>query len=359
MTTLLATHPAIAGLYGFDKANPYTAEEKILDMKYLPKQIRNYRADMRNNLQMLINYAKKNNPDFKIITHEGQEILYRSAWEDTRDGYNLARRQKGQQGSIEDTTFLSKGKEIPQEPQIDTPEYDYLHSVDAVAINGLYCGDGKEQNVTFNNNLGLISIDYCPSSEEMDSAIIRSILDKKMLYAFENRELAFNNISSQAIINDSAKNINQVADAKNILIITDDSRYSAKDEFVKELNNTNYDIIIINPLFNSRQHFTPEDIQTLRFKKNGGRRLLIAAMNVSETTPRDYFWNSRWKIGNPSWLARPSLVDADGVITEYWDENWRKIISQHFKDIMRTGFDGVFFTGLQNHFHFEKQTPLE
>ena len=59
MTTLLATHPAIAGLYGFDKANPYTAEEKILDMKYLPKQIRNYRADMRNNLQMLINYAKK------------------------------------------------------------------------------------------------------------------------------------------------------------------------------------------------------------------------------------------------------------------------------------------------------------
>ena len=68
----------------------------------------------------------------------------------------------------------------------------------------------------------------------------------------------------------------------------------------------------------------PEDIQTLRFKKNGGRRLLIAAMNVSETTPRDYFWNSRWKIGNPSWLARPSLVDADGVITEYWNENWRK-----------------------------------
>ena len=121
MTTLLATHPAIAGLYGFDKANPYTAEEKILDMKYLPKQIRNYRADMRNNLQMLINYAKKNNPDFKIITHEGQEILYRSAWEDTRDGYNLARRQKGQQGSIEDTTFLSKGKEIPKNLKLTLP----------------------------------------------------------------------------------------------------------------------------------------------------------------------------------------------------------------------------------------------
>lgn len=356
LTTLAAAGSAAAGVYGFDSANPYTAEEKILDIKYLPLQIRNYRADMRENLQMLIDYAKKNNPNFKIITHEGQELLYRSAWEDARDGYNLSRRKKG---SIEDTTFLSRENEIPKEPKPDTPEYKYLNSVDAVAVNSLYCGSGKEQNITFNNSLGLISIDYCPTTDDMDRAIVRSVLDKKLLYAFEKREHAFNDIASQPIINDSAKNVYEVADARNILIMTDDSRYTSKDDFVREIGNTNYDILVINPLFHARQRFSPDDIRMLQFKKNGGRRLLIAAMNVSEATPEDYFWDRRWKVGSPSWLVRRSFVDANGVIAEYWNENWRRIISKHFKDILLTGFDGVFFTGLQNHFYFEKQTPLE
>lgn len=354
--SVLAAHSAGAGMYGFDSTNPYTPEEKILDMKYLPPQIRNYRADMRDNLQMLIDFAKKNNPDFKIITHEGQELLYRSAWEDARDGYNLSRQKKG---SIEDTTFLRHGNEIPRQPKPDTPEYNYLQSVDAVALNGLYCGGGKEQDVTFNNNLGLISIDRCPSAEAADRAIVRSLLDKKILYVFENPADAFNDIASQPVINDSAKNVNQVSDARNILIMTDDSRYDSKDRFVRDLSRTNYDIIVIKPLFAHNKRFSPEDIRTLQFKKNGARRLLIAEMNVSEASPQDYFWNRRWKIGSPSWLVRKSFVEPDAVITQYWNEEWRRLLSKHFKDILLTGFDGVFFTGIQNHAYFEQQTPLE
>lgn len=352
----LAARSAGAGLYGFNSANPYTPEEKILDMKYLPMQIRNYRADMRDNLQMLIDYAKENKPDFKIITHEGQELLYRSAWEDARDGYNLSHRKKG---SIEDTTFLSRENETPQQPKPDTPEYKYLRSIDAVALNNLFCGDGKEQNITFNNNLGLIGIDYCQSSEAADRAIVRSVLDKKILYVFENPENAFNDIASQPLINDSAKNVNKVADARNILILTDDSRYTSKDRFVQDISRTNYDIVVIKPLFAHTKRFSPEDIRRMQFKKNGSRRLLIAEMNVSEASPQDYFWRDRWKIGAPSWLVRKSFVEPNAVIAQYWNEEWRRIIARHFKDIVATGFDGVFFTGLQNHFYFEQQTPLE
>ncbi len=352
----LTIRSADAGLYGFTNVNPYTPEEKILDMKYLPMQIRNYRADMRDNLQMLIDYARGNRPGFKIITHEGQELLYRSAWEDARDGYNLSRRKKG---SIEDTTFLSHENETPRQPKPDTPEYKYLRSVDAVALNNLFCGKGREQNITFNNRLGLISIDYCQSSEAADKAIVRSVLDKKILYVFENTENAFNDIASQPLINDSAKNVGQVAEARNILILTDDGRYTSKDRFVQDISRTNYDIVVIKPLFAHTQRFSPEDIRRMQFKKNGSRRLLIAEMNVSEASPQDYFWHERWKVGSPSWLVRKSFVEPNAVITQYWHEEWRRIISKHFKDIIATGFDGVFFTGIQNHFYFEQQTPLE
>ena len=356
LLTGTAVFPAVAGLYGFNSANPYTSEEKILDMKYLPTQIRNYRAAMRENLQMLIDYAHKNKPDFRIIVHEGQELLYRSSWEDACDGYNLSRRQKG---SINDTSFLNHGKQISLEPKPDTPEYKYLHSVDAVAVNNLYCGSGKEHDITFNHNLGLISIDHCPSEEAAEQAVVRSVLDKKILYVFTNLDQAFSNIASQPLINDSARNVGNVDEAGNILLMTDDSRYTSKDKFVQDLSRTNYDIIVIKPLFAHRQRFSPDDIRRMQFKKNGSRRLLIAEMNVSEASPQDYFWHKNWKIGQPSWLVRKSFVDRDSVITKYWNENWRRIISGHFKDILATGFDGVFFTGVQNHLYFEQQTPLE
>ena len=47
------------------------------------------------------------------------------------------------------------------------------------------------------------------------------------------------------------------------------------------------------------------------------------------------------------------------IITKYWHPEWKKIISRYFKDIINEGFDGVFFTGIENYKYFEDQTPLE
>ena len=97
----------------------------------------------------------------------------------------------------------------------------------------------------------------------------------------------------------------------------------------------------------------------MQYKKNGTKRLLIAQMNVSEANGRDYFWQKDWQVGYPSWLVRLSFVDEDSVIAKYWAVEWQRIIARHFKSIVDSGFDGVFFTGLENHLYFEKQTPLE
>lgn len=356
LTVLAPSSGAGAALYGFSNVNPYTPEEEILKIDYLPTNIRNYRQEMRDNLLMLIDFAKKQNPDFKIITHEGQELLTKSLWEYNLDGYNRARRYKI---NAEDPAFLFHREYEDREPEENTEAYRYLHLVDAVALNNLYCGTGKENAVTRKHRLGLITVESCPTEEAFDRAIVSSVLDKKMIYGFTDADKAFKNILNQPVINDSAQNVQEVADAKNILLAIDDSAYNDKDAFVNDLLKTNYDIIIMQPLFRHRQRFSPEDIRSLQFKKNGSRRLLIASMNVSEANPRDYFWNPKWKIGSPSWLVRPSFVEKDSVIAAYWDSNWQKIISRHFKDIVATGFDGVFFTGIENHQYFEHLTPLE
>ena len=344
------------GLYGFDQVNPYLPEEKILQMDYLPDSITNYRAEMRNNLLMLINYARKHNPNFQILTHEGQELLYKSRWEHELEGYNRVREQK--EGAY-DPAFLFAKDLGNQEPEIDTPAYKYLNAVNAVALNNYYCGNGKEEDVTINHGLGHISIEHCQDEKALDKAILRSLLDQKAVYAFTNRETAFQNPSNQPLINDSARNIEQIKQAKNITFILDDSPYLSKEEMITTIVNNNYDIVVIDPLFHHKQPFSPEDVRRMSFKKNGSKRLVLAKLNVSEAAPQDYFWQESWKRGNPSWIVRKSFVNKDGFITRYWSEDWKKVLSRHFRDIVASGYDGVFFTGIENHLYFEHLTPLE
>ena len=346
---------ADAGLYGFNHYNHYTKEERILDLKIVPDEIHNYRANMRDNLLMLIRYAKEKNPDFKIITHEGQNLLTKSLWEYDREGYNRARKQE----NARDDSFLFHKNYVEQEPERYTPAHEYLHLIDAIAINNLYCGKGYESKITQNHNLGLITIEQCQNKDKSDEALIGAMINNKSTYAFTDISQAFNNIGNHSELNDSSKNIFNVKDAQNILILTDYSKYSDKDKFVEDLLKTNYDIIIIKPLFADKERFSAEDINRLKFKKNGTKRLLIAELNISEATPRDYFWHRDWKIGSPEWLVRKSFNTEDGFITRFWHPEWKQIISRYFKDILNEGFDGIFFTGIENYQYFEQQNPLE
>ena len=354
MATTLTTD-AVAGLYGFNHYNPYTKEERILNLSEVPDSIYNYRAAMRDNLLMLIRYAKEQNKDFKIIAHEGQDLLTKSLWEYDREGYNRARLSD----NAADDSFLFKHDTKLQDPKPYTAAYEYLHSVDAVALNNIYCGNNKESDISKRHNLGFITIENCADQNALDSAYISAMIDKKISYGFTSLADAFNNIGDHDSLNDSAKNIENVKDAQNILILIDDSRYATKDDLVLDLVKTNYDIIIINPLFANKERFSAEDLSRLHFKHNGSKRLLIAAMNVSEASPDDYFWDNDWKLGTPSWLVRPSFSSPNSIIVKYWEPQWQKIISRYFKDIVNEGFDGIFFTGIENYRYFEEQNPLE
>ncbi len=346
---------AYAYLYGFTHYNPYTKQERNLSWKETPLHLQNYRADMRENLLMLIRYANQQNPDFKIIVHNGQDLLTKSLWEYSRDGYNTARHNI----DIDDEYFLFHHKDWENAPERGTPAYEYLHKIDAIAIDNFYCGNGKFTDLAKKYHLDLITIEQCPDQSAVDGAKASSMLDKKAVYAFSDLDTAFNSIGDYDMINDSAKNIYNISDAQNILILNDDSHYKTQEQLVDDLSKTNYDILVIKPLFAYHQRFSVENLKKLHFKKNGSKRLLIAEFNVSEANPREYYWLDGWHIGTPDWLIRPSFSSPDNIITKFWRLEWQKIISRYFKDVLNEGFDGVFFTGVENYNYFEQQNPLE
>lgn len=342
-----------AGLRGFTSANPYTRDELILDLETAPKTLTNYRDKMRDNVIMLTDFAKERHPGFEVIVHEGTELLNKGLWEYHLDGYNEA--QKSGLNAA-DPTFLAKLKEqVPEQDNIGTSARRYRKIIDGIVLNNYFCSQTEDSAP---EDLKLISLDKCGSEDAFDEAIQDSVGRGALLYAFTGDKYAFKNTKNQIIINENARNIDSIKDAANIDFILDTSLYADKFAFIEDLRNSNFDVMVI-PAFFDGKPFSREEIDSLKFKKNGTRRRIFAAYNISETNDNEYYWKPGWKIHSPEWLKRLSFVDKENILTEYWHPEWKKIIANYFKGIVDVGFDGAFLTGLENYKYFEKQTPLE
>ncbi len=64
--------------------------------------------------------------------------------------------------------------------------------------------------------------------------------------------------------------------------------------FVTIPKSTNYDLLIIDYFFED-ETFNSSEINQLRLKQNGGKRLLIAYLSIREAEDYRYYWNSDWK----------------------------------------------------------------
>ena len=347
---LLSSTDCLAGLAGFTSANPYTREELNAIHSGFPRSIRNYRDSMRQNLIMLSRYGKSQNPQFVIMAHEGQKLLENGLWEYHLDDYNQSRLY----GYSQDRDTLMLNPIEIQNKKIKTLLPQYLQSIDVEVINNLFCHPNQFVGPS---GMAIMSIDQC-SAAKVDEAIKTSVRQKIPSYIFGNPQFAFKDAKNQLLINENAQNIEKTNQAQNILFLLDTAKFDNKEDYLKEIERSNFDIVVISPFFKGKA-LRKEDVNRLKYKKNGALRKIIAAINISETDSGKYYWQPEWKIGAPSWLKRASFVDKKGIIVEYWSEEWQKIISDYFKGIVEQNFDGAFLTGLDNYQYFENLTPLD
>lgn len=345
-------------MYGFTSANPYTYEEQILDIKVAPKTIVNYRKAMRDNVVALAEFAKAENKNFEIIAHEGEELLHKSLWEYHLDGYNEARR-KGI--NADDPVFLAHLKQTEPDLAYSASAENYGRHLSGIAVNNRFCGSRKLSPHIKEHGLKIISIDSCSSEAELDEAIMNSAGFGSLLYAFVKPETAFRKIKKQPIINENARNIYKVADAANISFFIDDSLYDDKERFLQDIRDSNYDIVVIEPFFRHQEPLSREDVDSLKFKKNRRQTADFCQNERQRSQPAaDYYWRNGWQIDKTPWLARASFTDSDAVITEYWNENWKKVSGLYFKGIVRQqAMTAAFSDRPRKPVYFEKQTPLE
>ena len=99
---------------------------------------------------------------------------------------------------------------------------------------------------------------------------------------------AANNINLNTIpwtplnpINENAENVFSLKDAKNFLHLINSEKYSTTAYFLDALKATNYDVLIID-MSTNLEDLTKRQIESLKIKKNGGKRLVISYISIGE-----------------------------------------------------------------------------
>jgi cysteinyl-tRNA synthetase len=232
---------------------------------------------------------------------------------------------------------------------IETPTADWLHMYDLCLL-------------AESNGVEVLVTDYCSSIEKIDDSYIRNESAGFISFAANNRDLIAIPSFPGFPVNENSVDIDSLSKARNFLYLINPENYSSKQDFITALEATNYDILIIDLFFND-EILTAEDVELLKTKNNGARRLVISYVSIGEAENYRYYWNEDWKNNPPSWLEKENSSWTGNFKVRYWDENWKNIIygdpDAYIDKIINAGFDGAYLDIIDGFEYFEEEYGLK
>ncbi|MDE3145183.1 MAG: endo alpha-1,4 polygalactosaminidase [Bacteroidota bacterium] len=284
-----------------------------------------YKQKMREFVIGISQYSKAINPNFNIIPQNGIELVSSS----------------GDNPASPHTAYLSAIDANGQEDLIyGYNTDDQLTPFDTTAYLKNFL------NLSKNANKKILVIDYCFTHSKMDSSYLLNNNSGYISFAADKRQL--NDIPNYPapIYQENNSTITSILQAKNFLYLINLSNYSTKADFIKAVTATNYDLLITDLFFNDGTAFTAAEINQLKNKANGGKRLVVSYMSIGEAENYRYYWQSNWKTNNPVWLDAENPNWQGNFEVKYWYPEWQNIIygndNSYLKKIINAGFDGAY-----------------
>jgi cysteinyl-tRNA synthetase len=296
----------------------------------------NYKQEMRNFVIGISKYAKTINSKFAVIPQNGIQLV-------TTDGERTGPANTAYLNAIdgngqEDLYFGYENDDEPTSAAVTTDLKGYLDISKA---------NGKKILVT----------DYCSTPSKMTSSYRLNVAAGYISFAADEREL--NNIPDfpAKINNENANVITSLSQAKNFLyLLNNTDNFTSKADFINAVTATNYDVLVMDAYYDQTA-FTSAEINALKKKANGGKRLVISYMSIGEAENNRYYWQKSWKPGNPVWLDAENPQWKGNFKVKYWNKDWQKIIygndSSYLKKILSAGFDGVYLDIIDGFQYYE------
>lgn len=277
-----------------------------------------FRQEMRNFVVAISKNAKSQNPAFQIIPQNGVEII---CSDDTPDGQLATEYISAIDGQGQEDLFFGYSRDDKPTPTKTTD--DLKSYLTRLAEKGKL----------------ILTTDYCSSAENI--TLSQGQNQSAGFVSFQATSRNLDIIPETPIQNENSDVITNLWQVKNFLYLINPENFSSKQEFIGAVCNTNYDLIIMD-LYLDDKEFTADEIEQLRNKANGGRRMVIAYMSIGEAEDYRYYWDKSWKRGNPSWLDKENPNWKGNYKVKYWNTEWQTIIFDYLSLIINAGFDGVY-----------------
>ncbi len=290
---------------------------------------------MRDFVQEISSYSKNINSQFIIIPQNGVELLTHNGVEN------------------------------------ESPNLEYINSIDGIGQEDLYYGYNNDNQVTPSattyyitsflniakaNQIKILVTDYCSTTSFIDDSYNKNMQNGHVSFAADHREL--DNIPEypNPIYNENDNDITNMDKSKNFLYLINPSRFTSKQSFIDAVTLSNYDLLIMDYFFNDEE-FTEVELNELRQKANGGKRLLVSYMSIGEAEDYRYYWQSDWSSNPPRWMSAENPDWKGNFKVKYWNPSWKEIIygstNSYLDKIIDKGFDGVYLDIIDAFEYFE------
>ncbi len=206
--------------------------------------------------------------------------------------------------------------------------------------------------------LPVMVLDYVTGNDQLDAVFRAATKRGFMAYPARGKDMALNALPRvpRRPYRESALSVLSLNDARNFVVLRDSSRFGRQDAFALTMHGTNYDVVVVD-VFQGTTPLTRQAVETLKYKKSGARRLVLAYLNLGAAESYRYYWQPDWTEGSPSWIREPLPGNPDAHRVEYWNPEWQAIISgntdSYIYGIIAQGYDGAVLDGLDAYHYYE------
>lgn len=296
-----------------------------------------FKQKMREFVIGISQYSKAVNPNFNIIPQNGIELVTSN-------------------GDIS-----------------DQPNTAYLNAIDANGQEDLLYGyDNDDQatpsatvsylknflNISKSAGKKIFVTDYASTPSNMTNSYLENNNLGFVSFAANHREL--DNVPNfpTTIHQENNSVVTSISQVKNFLYLINPTNFTSKESFITAVTATNYDLVIMDLFFEDATAFTSTEINQLKNKANGGKRLVISYMSIGEAEDYRYYWQANWNANKPVWLDKVNPDWPGNFKVKYWNQEWQNIIygndNSYLKKILDANFDGVYLDIIDAFEYYEK-----
>jgi cysteinyl-tRNA synthetase len=235
----------------------------------------------------------------------------------------------------------------------------YIDAIDGIAVEDLFYNrkpkiDQYRLQILrkLRSEKQVMVSDFITKDDAIESIKTQSSKEKFLLYPRVSTNEHYREIPA-IVPNENDKDILRLSDAKNYLYLINPANIRTKRAYIKAIAETNFDMITIDLFFND-EPLTPKDVEQLKRKANGGKRLIISYVNIGAAENWRYYWNRNWQLNDPIWLKKKYVGYEDEFYVQFWHEDWKNIIygnpESYVKKILDAGFDGAFLDNVEAYY---------